>query len=96
MFRKETGTVRAVLDDRLGTRGRSVVLFNHRSSPAPEATINSIRQVLRAIGRQTDPLLFFGELFRLLFQDLERFPSSVLRSSLLGAALTDLGVCFVP
>lgn len=55
VFRKETMAVRAALDGRAGTQGRSVVLLNHRSLPAPEATFNSLRQVLQAIGRQMDP-----------------------------------------
>ena len=55
MFRKETAAVRAALDRRLGTRGRSLVLLNHRSLPAPEATFNSIRQVLLAVSQQMDP-----------------------------------------
>jgi hypothetical protein len=52
VFRKETIAVRKALDGMLGTQGRSVVLLNHRSVLAPEATFNSLRQVLQAIGRQ--------------------------------------------
>ena len=52
VFRKETIAVRRALDGILGTQGRSVVLLNHRSLPAPEVTFNSLGQVLQAIGRQ--------------------------------------------
>jgi hypothetical protein len=55
VFRKETMAVRAALDSRVGTQGRSVVLLNHRSLPAPEATFNSLRQVLQAVAHQMDP-----------------------------------------
>lgn len=55
VFRKETMAVQAALDSRLGTRGRSLILLNHDSLPAPEASFNSIRQVLYAIGRLMDP-----------------------------------------
>jgi hypothetical protein len=54
VFRKETLTVRAALDLRVGTKGRSLVLLNHRSLPAPEATFNSIRQVLHAVAERMD------------------------------------------
>jgi len=55
VFRRETAAVRNALDARLGTVGRSVVLVNHRSQPAPEATFNSVRQVLHALARRMDP-----------------------------------------
>lgn len=55
VFRKEAIAVRAALDSRLSTRGRSLILLNHRSLPAPDATYNSIKEVLKVIGQQMNP-----------------------------------------
>ena len=54
VFRREAETVRRVLDERLATRGRSLALVNHRSSPQPEATLKSIEGVLNAVAQRMD------------------------------------------
>lgn len=54
VFRREADAVRQVLDERLGTKGRSLALVNHRSMPRPEATLRSIEFVLRAVARRMD------------------------------------------
>jgi len=52
--RREAGAVRQVLDERLGTKGRSLALVNHRSAPRPEATLKSIELVLNAVAKRMD------------------------------------------
>src|SRR6185436_10968419 len=37
VFRREAAAVKQVLDERLGAKGRSLALVNHRSAPRPEA-----------------------------------------------------------
>lgn len=54
VFRREAHTVRRVLDERLGTRGRSLALINHRSAPKPEATLKSLELVLDAVAKRMD------------------------------------------
>ncbi len=49
VFRKEVATVRNVLDQRLGTKNRSVTLVNRRSAPAPEATLKSLEYVINRV-----------------------------------------------
>src|SRR3954468_4431261 len=46
VFRSEAQAVRRVLDERLGTAGRSVALVNHYSKLEPEATLKSIEYTL--------------------------------------------------
>lgn len=55
VFRREAETVRAVLDERLGTAGRSLTLINDLTLPQPEFTLNSLAYALRAIARRMDP-----------------------------------------
>jgi hypothetical protein len=55
VFRREADAVRGVLDQRLGTKGRSLALVNHRSKPRPEATLKSIELVLEAVAKRMDP-----------------------------------------
>jgi hypothetical protein len=45
VFRREVEAVQRVLDERLGTKGRSLALVNHRSLPRPEATLKSIERM---------------------------------------------------
>lgn len=54
VFRREAHTVRRVLDERLGTQGRSLVLVNHRSAPKPEATLKSLELVLDVLAKRMD------------------------------------------
>ena len=54
VFRREAHTVRQVLDERLGTKGRSLALINHRSAPKPEATLKSLELVLKAVAQRMD------------------------------------------
>jgi Peptidase C13 family len=54
VFRREVEAVQRVLDERLGTRGRSLALVNHRSLPRPEATLKSIELTLNALAKQMD------------------------------------------
>ena len=54
VFRKEVIAVRKVLDDGFDTRGRSITLINHRSSPQPEATLNSLAYVLKRVADKMD------------------------------------------
>jgi hypothetical protein len=54
VFRREVEAVRRVLDERLGTRGRSLALVNHRSLPKPEATVKSLELVLDAVAKRMD------------------------------------------
>lgn len=54
VFRREAHTVRRVLDERLGTRSRSLALINHRSAPKPEATLKSLELVLDAVAKRMD------------------------------------------
>ena len=55
VFRKEAHAVRRVLDDRLGTSGRSLMLINRRSLPRPEATLKSIGYALQGVAKRMDP-----------------------------------------
>jgi len=55
VFRREVETVRRVLDERLGTAGRSLTMINDLTLPQPEATLNSIAYALRAVARRMDP-----------------------------------------
>ena len=54
VFRREAQTVRRVLDERLGTAGRSLTLINQRSVARPEATLKSIELVLNAVAKRMD------------------------------------------
>jgi hypothetical protein len=54
VFRREVEAVRQVLDQRLGTQGRSLALVNHRSAPKPEATVKSLELVLDGVARRMD------------------------------------------
>lgn len=54
VFRREAAAVKQVLDEGLGTKGRSLALVNHRSTPQPEATLNSIEFVLHRIAKLMD------------------------------------------
>jgi hypothetical protein len=54
VFRREAETVRGVLDERLGTAGRSLVMVNDLTLPQPEVTLNSLAYALRAIARRMD------------------------------------------
>lgn len=54
VFRREADAVRQVLDARLGTKGRSLALINHRSAAKPEATLKSIELVLGAVAQRMD------------------------------------------
>ena len=54
VFRREADAVRQVLDERLGAKGRSLALVNHRSAPRPEATLKSIELVLNAVAQRMD------------------------------------------
>lgn len=56
VFLKEARAVRSVLDERLGTAGRSIALINHRSMPRPEATLKSIEFVLQGVAGRMDPV----------------------------------------
>ena len=56
VFRKEAHAVRRVLDDRLGTSGRSLMLINRRSLPRPEATLKSIDYALKGVAKRMDPV----------------------------------------
>jgi hypothetical protein len=54
VFRREVESVRGVLDERLGTAGRSLAMINDLSLPQPEVTLNSIAYALRAVARRMD------------------------------------------
>jgi len=54
VFRREAGTVREVLDQRLGTAGRSLTMINDITEPEPEVTLNSLRYAFRSIARRMD------------------------------------------
>jgi hypothetical protein len=55
VFRREVEAVRQVLDERLGTAGRSVAMVNDLTQPQPEVTLNSLAYALRALARRMDP-----------------------------------------
>lgn len=55
VFRREAETVRRVLDERLGTAGRSLAMINDLAQPEPEVTLNSLAYALRALARRMDP-----------------------------------------
>ena len=55
VFKREADAVREVLDERLGARGRSLALVNHRSAARPQATLKSIELALNAMARVMDP-----------------------------------------
>lgn len=56
VFRREIEYVQQDFDQRMGTRGRSIVLVNSRSSAdrLPMATVTSIRQSLQAVAAKMD------------------------------------------
>jgi len=54
VFRREAEAVQRVLDERLGTAGRSVAMINDLTQTQPEATLNSIAYALRAVARRMD------------------------------------------
>jgi hypothetical protein len=54
VFRREADAVRGVLDERLGARGRSLALVNHRSAARPQATHKSIELTLNAMAKLMD------------------------------------------
>ena len=54
VFRREAEAVRQVLEERLGAKGRSLALVNHRSAAKPEATLKSIELVLGAVAQRMD------------------------------------------
>jgi hypothetical protein len=56
VFRREVEFVRAQFDRDFGTRGRSVILVNSRTTPGsvPMATVTSIRESIRAIAARMD------------------------------------------
>jgi len=54
VFRREAETVRRVLDERLGTAGRSLVMVNDMNMPDPEVTLNSLAYALRAVAKRMD------------------------------------------
>ena len=51
VFKREAEAVREVLDERLGARGRSLALVNHRSAARPQATLKSIELALNAMAK---------------------------------------------
>lgn len=55
VFKREADAVREVLDERLGARGRSLALVNHRSAARPQATLKSIELALNAMAKVMDP-----------------------------------------
>ena len=55
VFRREAETVRRVLDERLGTAGRSAAMINDLAQPEPEVTLNSLAYALRAFAKRMDP-----------------------------------------
>src|SRR5688572_28868771 len=55
VFRREVEAVRQVLDQRLGTTGRSVAMINDYTQPQPAVTLNSLAYALRALARRMDP-----------------------------------------
>jgi hypothetical protein len=55
VFRREVETVRRVLDERLGTTGRSVAMINDLAQPEPEVTLNSLAYALREVAKRMDP-----------------------------------------
>jgi len=54
VFRREADTVRSVLDQRLGTAGRSLAMVNDITMPDPEVTLNSLGYALRTIAKRMD------------------------------------------
>jgi hypothetical protein len=54
VFRREVETVRRVLDERLGTAGRSLAMINDLALPEPEVTLNSLSYALRAVAKRMD------------------------------------------
>lgn len=54
VFKREADAVREVLDERLGARGRSLALVNHRSAARPQATLKSIELALNAMAKLMD------------------------------------------
>ena len=54
VFRREAETVRRVLDERLGTAGRSLAMINDITLPEPEVTLNSLGYALRAVAKRMD------------------------------------------
>jgi hypothetical protein len=55
VFRREAEAVRRVLDERLGTAGRSLAMVNDLTQAEPEVTLNSLAYALRALARRMDP-----------------------------------------
>jgi hypothetical protein len=56
VFKRESTSVRELLDARFGTRGRSIHLLNHRSTidTRPFATIGNLALALQGIGERMD------------------------------------------
>jgi hypothetical protein len=56
VFRKEAERVRALFDERFGTRGRSLILINSPDTVLryPRATVDNLQTALAAIGRRID------------------------------------------
>jgi len=57
VFRKDVEAARDVMDERWGTKGRSIVLVNNPQTllTAPFATITNLRETLNEIGATLDP-----------------------------------------
>ena len=57
VFRKDVEAARDVMDERWGTKGRSIVLVNNPQTllTAPFATITNLRETLNEIGATIDP-----------------------------------------
>ncbi len=57
VFRKDVEAARDVMDDKWGTKGRSIVLVNNPQTllTAPFATITNLRETLNEIGGAIDP-----------------------------------------
>jgi hypothetical protein len=56
VFKRESTSVRDLLDTRFGTRGRSMLLLNHRSTleTEPFATIGNLALALQGLGERMD------------------------------------------
>jgi Peptidase C13 family len=56
VFKRESSSVRELLDQRFGTRGRSIHLLNHRTTidTQPFATIGNLALALQGIGERMD------------------------------------------
>jgi hypothetical protein len=56
VFKREVGSTREIMDERLGTRGRSLLLVNHRDTveTLPLANATNLEKVLTGLGRIMD------------------------------------------